>query len=98
MGYLKRTVHVGIYFDLLAGGKETTLYHRIQLLISCGFCRGSVSSLEHGGFFSLHNLDTFSLSLFFFLNRLIFFSLVCVYSPCTNASILRLLCQRNASV
>lgn len=96
MGYQKRTVRVGIYFDLLAGGKETALYHHIRLLISCGFCRGSVSSSEHGGFFSLHNLDTFS--LFFFFKDGFFFSLVCANSPCTNASILRLLCQRNASV
>lgn len=64
MGYLKRIVHVGIYFDLLVGGKETALHHWIWFLISCGFCRGSVSSLEHGGFLSLHNLDTF---FFFFI-------------------------------
>lgn len=34
----------------------------------------------------------------FFLNRLNFFSLVCANSLCTNAFILKLLCQRNASV
>jgi len=88
VGYLKRIVHGGIY--LLAGGKETTLYHCIRFLISCGFCRGSISSLELGGFLSLHNLD-----IFFFL---FFFSLLCANSLCTNASILRLLCQRNASI
>lgn len=73
MGYLKKIVRVGIYFDLLAKGKETTLYHCIRFLISCGFCRGSISSLEHAGFLSLHNLDFF----FFFLIDWIFF-LLCV--------------------
>lgn len=72
MGYLKKIVRVGIYFDLLAGRKETALNHCIRFLISCGFCRGSVSSLEHGGFLSLHNLD-----FFFFLIDWLFF-LLCV--------------------
>lgn len=76
MGYRKRIVRVGIYFDSLAGGKETTLYHCIRFLISCGFCRGSVSSLEHGGFLSSHNLDKF----FFFFKINFFFSCVCKFS------------------
>lgn len=58
---------------LVGRRKRTTLDRCIRFLISCGFCRGSISSLEHGGLLSLHNLDTF-----FFWNRLIFFFFSCV--------------------